>query len=416
MRFLTIIVLAIASLFVSPQPARAQPTSVDRRVTHLSATALLTQPAASLVDPRRQHVAARMRRYTHPLFLFWALSQIVAFFCIWALGYGARLRDAARRAIPNLFAMRFVYAAVLTLIGAIASIPASLVRYRVDHAYGMSTENAAGWVRDGIVNAAIEAMVVGIVVACIFALVDRTRVWYAYAMAGLFVLTLVIAFLEPVVIAPLYNRFTPLGEHAAIRVPLDALAKRAGVYRAPVYVADASRRSRSISADIAGFGPTKRIVLGDALLAEATPGEVLFLAAREFGHYAHGDDFRLSLFWTFLFIFTTALAVVIADRVGFRRDDDALARLPLVFAFMGLVGLLLVPVYNGYSRNIESRADAYALALTRDRVSAARAYVRIADESLDPLCPSRAVRLYFFNSPPLGTRIARVQGRNDPCH
>jgi Zn-dependent protease with chaperone function len=151
------------------------------------------------------------------------------------------------------------------------------------------------------------------------------------------------------------------------------------------------------------------------LIAHATMGEVLFLTARELGHYAHGDDFRLSLLWTFLFIFCTALAVVCADRVGFRRDDDPLARLSLVFAFLGLFGLAVTPLYNAYSRNNESRADAYAVALTHDRASAIRAYVRIADETLAPLCPARGVRLYFYNSPPLGTRIAKVAGRRDPC-
>ncbi|MDQ2908593.1 MAG: M48 family metalloprotease, partial [Candidatus Eremiobacteraeota bacterium] len=180
-------------------------------------------------------------------------------------------------------------------------------------------------------------------------------------------------------------------------------------------VSDTSRRSRTISADISGFGPTKRIMLGDELLDNATQGEVLFLAAREFGHYAHGDDFRLSLFWTFLFIVATAVAVVVADRIRFRRDDDSLSRLPLVFALMGLGGLILAPAYNGYSRNLESRADAYALALTGDRASAVRAYVRIADETLAPLCPSRAARIYFYNSPPLGTRIAKAAGHRNPC-
>jgi Zn-dependent protease with chaperone function len=111
----------------------------------------------------------------------------------------------------------------------------------------------------------------------------------------------------------------------------------------------------------------------------------------------------------------TALAVVIADRVGFRRDDDPLARLSIVFALLGTLGLLATPIYNSYSRNLESRADAYALALTGDRISAVRAYVRFADETLAPLCPSRLVRIYFYNSPPLGTRIARADGKTNPC-
>jgi Zn-dependent protease with chaperone function len=111
----------------------------------------------------------------------------------------------------------------------------------------------------------------------------------------------------------------------------------------------------------------------------------------------------------------TALAVVIADRLTFRRDDDALSRLSLVFAFMGLIAIVLVPLYNAYSRNLESRADAYALTLTHDRASAIRAYVRIADETLSPLCPSQLARIYFYNSPPLGTRIAKVDGRRNRC-
>ncbi|MBC5803601.1 MAG: M48 family metalloprotease, partial [Candidatus Eremiobacteraeota bacterium] len=239
--------------------------------------------------------------------------------------------------------------------------------------------------------------------------------WYIYATVGLFAVTLLLAFLEPVTVAPLYNRIRPLPVHAAIRKPLDVLAARAGIVGAPLEVSDTSRRSRAVAADIAGFGPTKRIVLGDELLADATQGEVLFLAAREFGHYAHGDDFRLALVWTFLFIVATAAAVLIADRVPFRRDDDSLARLALVFAFMGIGGLVLTPVYNGYSRNLESRADAYALALTENRAAAVRAYVRIADETLAPLCPSRAVRIYFYNSPPLGTRIAKAAQHRNPC-
>jgi STE24 endopeptidase len=223
------------------------------------------------------------------------------------------------------------------------------------------------------------------------------------------------AFLEPVLIAPLYNHFVALPADAPVRAPMLALARKAGVGDAPIMISDESRRTSTAIADIAGFGPTKRIVLSDALLENATTGEVLFLTARELGHYAHTDDFRLSLFWTFLFITCTALAVVISDRVGFRRDDDPLARLALVLGFLGLLGLIATPIYNGYSRNIESRADAYALALTHDRVSAVRAYVRIADETLAPLCPSRVTRIYFFNSPPLGTRIAKAAGHRDPC-
>jgi STE24 endopeptidase len=234
-------------------------------------------------------------------------------------------------------------------------------------------------------------------------------------MAGLFVATLAMSFLEPVVVAPLYNRFAPLPAKSALQAPLRALERKAHVSAAPIFVANFSRRTSVAVADISGFGPTKRIVLGDTLLHAATRGEILFLTAREMGHYIHGDDFRLSLFWTFLFISCTASGVVAADLVGFRRDDDPLARLGLVLAFMGIAGLVVTPIYNGYSRAIEAQADAYAVALTGDRASAVRAYVRTADEALAPLCASIPVELFFYNSPLLGSRIAAVTGRPNPC-
>jgi Zn-dependent protease with chaperone function len=400
---------------LSATPVVAAPSYVDRRVSAIPAATLLSQPAAALVDAHRQPGSERMRGYSRPLFFIWAFSQIGLLFYLWGSGNAARMRDAVRRAIRPLFAMRFAYGALLAIVAALAALPASLVRYRVEVAFGLTTEPFFGWVRDGLVTVTGQAIVIGLIVACVFALVDRTRLWWAWSMIGLFIVTLFMAFLEPVFIAPLYNRFTLLPASAPVRTPLLALARRAGIGDAPIVISDDSRRTSAAIADVAGFGPTKRIVLSDALLENATAGEILFLAAREFGHYAHHDDFRLSLFWTFLFIFGTALAVVTADRVGFRRDDDPLARLALVLGFLGLYALAMTPVYDAYSRNIESRADGYALALTGDRASAVRAYVRIADETLAPLCPTKLAQLYFYNSPPLGARIAKAAGRPDPC-
>jgi STE24 endopeptidase len=396
-------------------PVVAAPSYVDRRVSAIPAATLLSQPATALVDARRQPGSERMRGYSRPLFFIWAFSQIGLLFYLWASGNAARLRDALRRAIRPVFAMRFTYGALLAIAAALAALPASLVLYRVEVVFAITTEPFFGWVRDGLVTVAGQAIVIGLIVACVFALVDRTRLWWAWSMTGLFIITLFMAFLEPVIIAPLYNRFTPLPASAPVRTPLLALARRAGIGDAPIVISDDSRRTDAAIADVAGFGPTKRIVLSDALLENATAGEVLFLAAREFGHYAHHDDFRLSLFWTFLFIFCTTLAVVTADRVVFRRDDDPLARLALVLGFLGLYALAITPVYDAYSRNIESRADGYALALTGDRASAVRAFVRIADETLAPLCPTKPAQFYFYNSPPLGTRIAKAAGRPDPC-
>ena len=87
----------------------------------------------------------------------------------------------------------------------------------------------------------------------------------------------------------------------------------------------------------------------------------------------------------------------------------------LVAAFLGLVLIVTYPIYNGYARNLETRADRTALAATGDRAATVRAMVRYADDDLVPLCDRRTVRWYFEDRPALGGRIAAAAGTADPC-
>jgi len=109
-------------------------------------------------------------------------------------------------------------------------------------------------------------------------------------------------------------------------------------------------------------------------------------------------------------------AVLVADRIPFRFDDDALARLTLVAALIGVFQLAFAPLDAAYDRRLIARADAVAIATTHDPASAVRDFVRIADEQFVPLCPSQLERVFFYHMPPLGTRIAIATGRRDPCH
>ena len=107
--------------------------------------------------------------------------------------------------------------------------------------------------------------------------------------------------------------------------------------------------------------------------------------------------------------------MLISDRIGFRRDDDPLARLPLVGTFLGIAVLLLYPAFNAVERNAEWNTDRLALAVVDDRAAGVRLFVRRADDDLIALCGRRTVRWYFDSRPPLGTRIAAIGNTADPC-
>lgn len=327
----------------------------------------------------------------------------------------ARLRDWLKRRLGNPVALRFAFGALLGLIAAAAAIPASLAEYRVSLVFDQTSESFLAWVRDGLLRVTLDAFALGLVVALVLTLVARTRQWWIYSIVGLFAASLLVGFLEPLTVAPLFNQYQPLSETSPLFAPLRALAASAGVPAAPFYVGNVSRQTQLASARISGYGPTARIILGDTLLETETRGEILFAAARQLDLYRHGDTFRSAFVFTLLFLASIALAVVLADRMRFRGDDDPLARLALVGALAGLIGLVAYPLYNGYSRHIERKADAFAVSVTQDPASAVRAFVRAADRRFVPLCISRAAEVYFSPVPPLGTRIASVSGRRNPC-
>jgi Zn-dependent protease with chaperone function len=135
----------------------------------------------------------------------------------------------------------------------------------------------------------------------------------------------------------------------------------------------------------------------------------------EDAHVAHNDDLKLALIATTMFVFAVALAVLISDRIGFRRDDDAVSRLALVAAFLGGVLLVMFPLFNAYARGIEYRADEDARHRLRDPASAVRFLVRRADHDLVPLCYRRSSSWYFADYPAIGSRIAALRGSEDPC-
>jgi STE24 endopeptidase len=405
--------LAWCGVAIAPVPAGAASQAyVDRRVTALPAATLLGADPQTLISRPRQEIAKTLAIYRRSLFVFWAISQIFVFYLLWQSGTAARIRDLLRRRIHSPLWLRFAYGFVLAAIAGLAAFPASAAQYRVSVVFDQSSEPFWRWLREGALHVFIDALVVGLIVAAVMTLVARMRSWWVLAVAGIFLVSLVGGLITPFVIAPLFNHYWPM--NAGDAAPFTALEREAGV-ATPIWRFNSSRQSQIPNVSTIGIGPSSRIVLGDTMFAAGTPGEVRYAVAREIAHARRDDALRTAYVWTFFFVLSIAIGVLVADRIGFRRDDDPLARLALVGALAGLAAMLVLPLYNVYSRHIEEKADAYALSLTHDPASAVRSYVRSADRRFVLLCPPRLVTMYFWPTPPLGTRIAAATGRPDPC-
>ncbi len=394
-----VIVLMCVPAAVRAAPAAALRSPFDARVDALGRRALLRLPPQALVDPARQRAARKITDLRQACFLCWAGAQIWAFAWLWRSGRAARLRDYLRRQTRARWVYRTAFGAALGLLAPLAGLPFAFIAYRIDFNVGLTEEVIGSWLLAYARGMLVDAFGAALAVTIVLELVDRTRLWYLAFIAMLFAVPIGVVAVYPVAVAPFVAYFVPLPIAAA----------------APVVEADASARTRTLTAATLGIGPFTRIVLGDVLLAGATPPEVRYVVQHEDAHVRHDDVLKMAVIAITMFVFSVALAVLISDRIGFRRDDDAVSRLALVGAFLGAVCFLMYPLFNAYARGIEYRADEDARHRLADRSAAVRFLVRSADHDLIPLCARRSLSWYFADHPALGSRIAEMRGTEDPC-
>jgi STE24 endopeptidase len=152
-----------------------------------------------------------------------------------------------------------------------------------DRSWGLSTQTAGGWLLDVVRTVPLNVVLLSALLIPVYAVIRSTENWWLLGWGVFMVLQVVFAFLVPVVILPIFNRFTPL-EAGELRTRIERIAELAGVTVEGVYVMDASRRTRRDNAFVAGFGATRRVVLFDTIL-EYPPESIEHVVAHEIGHY-----------------------------------------------------------------------------------------------------------------------------------
>jgi STE24 endopeptidase len=296
-----------------------------------------------------------------------------------------------------------VWAVVVPAAVGIACLPLDLWRgFLRERRFGLSTQTLRGWLADRAKAEAIELVLAAAVWGAAIALVHAfPRWWPLPAAAALALFVLVMSFIAPVVLEPVFNRFRPL-EDVRLAADLRALAERAGVPVRDVLVADASRRTTRTNAYVSGLGPTRRVVVWDTLLAEAGEPELKLIVAHELGHRRD----RHVLKGTLLAMGgAVAVVLILWAALGTPVPSD----FPRAALLVTGVELLTLPVLAAISRRWERAADRCSLELTGDRDAFVRAHVSLARKNLSDLDPPRLAYLMLFTHPTPPERIAHAR-------
>ncbi len=317
----------------------------------------------------------------------------------------ARLRAAGER--HPVLTGAAAAAGVSVLLG-LATLPLSAIATQRARDVGLVTQSWAGWAGDVAKSQAIGALMWGAGGALLMAGLRRFgRRWWIPGAVVVVAFGVAITYASPVVLDPLFNKFTPL-EQGRLRSEILSLAKRAHVDVGQVYVIDASRRTTAANAYVNGLGHTKRVVLYDNLLKGFTPAEVRFVVAHELGHVRHRDVPRGLLYLALIAPFGMFAVARLAEALGRGEDRRSPAVLPAVLLAIALVAPVITTISNRLSRQVERSADAFGLELSHEPQAQIEFQRRIAVKNVSNPDPSALVQYLLGTHPTTLQRIGQA--------
>jgi len=406
--FATVLVLHLAlKLWLSGRQAR----HVAR-----NAGAVPAQFAATIGLADHQRAA----RYTVAKQRLGAIQTVVGALVFVALTWGGCLQWLVGQLAPLaghglLFEVALV--ASVAIILSLVDLPLDWVRtFRLEQAFGFNRMTPAMFLADAGRTFLLGALIGLPVVAVVLALMRSAGpAWWLWAWAFWSAFSLALGVIYPWLIAPLFNRFTPLGE-GPLRARIGDLLARTGFRSNGVYTMDGSRRSTHGNAYFTGLGAAKRIVFYDTLVARLGPDEIEAVLAHELGHFRlHHVTKRLvsglavTLAWLALLgwlqtqdWFAPSLGVVTAPGIPGNAVDLVLFALVVpLFAFV------LAPLQSALSRRHEFEADAFA-ARHVSAQSLVQALVKLYQDNASTLTPDPLHSAFYDSHPPAAIRINRL--------
>ncbi len=317
--------------------------------------------------------------------------------------------------------------AAFVVIGALIDLPASLYRtFRLEQGFGFNRTTFGLWLGD-LAKGTLVGVLIGLPMAWLVLMLMREAggLWWLWAWGAWIAFQAALLLLYPTVIAPLFNKFSPLPDET-LRQRVQGLMQRCGFKAKGLFVMDGSRRSAHGNAYFTGLGAAKRVVFFDTLLSRLTHGEVEAVLAHELGHFHHKHVVRRTVMMTALAFVAFALLGWISGKpwfyealgvipnagvgdVGVPNADapnDALALILFMLALPPFV-FFIAPLISRRMRGDEFEADSYASQQTS--ASALRsALLKLYEDNASTLTPDPMYTAFYASHPPASQRLAAL--------
>ncbi len=281
--------------------------------------------------------------------------------------------------------------------------------YVHEHKWKFSNQTLKGWLWDQIKAFLVGLVILFMILGLLFWIMAVfPQIWWLIAGLAMALVSVILATLVPIVILPIFNKYTPIQNEELIQA-LERILSTAGLRSSGFFKEDTSRQTKKENAFLAGLGKTRRVVLADNLMEQMTVQEIESIMAHEVGHYKYRQ------IWKNIFIGTVQqlatfyilhLVMIWIFPLFLTSTERNLSYFPVFIILMGAIsGFLFGPLSRFLSRYFERQADRYALAVIKHKKPFMTALAGLADRNLSNAYPQWWVKLLYYSHPPIGERL-----------
>ncbi len=341
------------------------------------------------------------------------LITLILLLVILGLGISREIYSVVLSFSGSAYSQMILYVIFLAIIIGAITFPISFYSgYILEHKYNLSNQTLGKWFVEELKGLAVGAVIgLPILLFFYFTLKEYTESWWLIFGVFMFIISVVLAQVFPVVIMPLFYKIIPY-DNEELKLRIIELAKNAGLNVENIYTFDMSKNTKKANAAFTGLGKTKRIILGDTLVRNFSNDEIETVIAHELGHYKRKHILKnliISTLSSFLiFYLIDLLTKNTLHWFGFSKIYEIPA-LPLIAVWGIVIGLITTPLTNAISRKFEFEADAYSVEVTKMPDIFIETLYKLNKQNLGDDSPSKFVEAYFYSHPSIKRRAERIK-------
>ncbi|MBN2600412.1 MAG: M48 family metallopeptidase, partial [Candidatus Marinimicrobia bacterium] len=280
-------------------------------------------------------------------------------------GFTTRTEEFIRMHTQNDYLVLLVFITVIGIIESAILFPLTVLSgFVIEHRYQLSDQRFFSWLWEQTKGILISYPIMLIIITIFFTLLRRyPESWWFWMGTVMVLFSIIIARLAPVLLFPLFYKFSPLKDKS-LAINVSAFCEKVGLQLEGVYQFNLSKTTRKANAAFTGIGKSKRVILGDTLLDNMETGEILAVLAHELGHYKLKHMWKgmaVGILITFLGLFLVSIAYNSALQLVHMQNPAQIAALPLIGILLTIYQFITAPLQNAYSRANERAADDFAV-------------------------------------------------------